>query len=103
MSTLFLYVKSSFDCYVYFGNPCPLAFPMQNWCQTYSLSPPTGNSQVRGGGGLGLRSAIETTPQLAQKPVFCNSDLDKSITVCKMGDLKVFPKPFQTWKINSRP
>src|SRR5580704_895881 len=47
MSTLFLYVKSSFDCYVYFGNPCPLAFPMQNWCQTYSLSPPTGNSQVR--------------------------------------------------------
>ena len=45
-------------------------------------------------GGLGLcmkllllfnlRSAIGIIPQ---KLVFCNSDLDKSTTVCKIGDL----------------
>jgi hypothetical protein len=32
-----------------------------------------------------VRCAIETTPQLAQKLVFCNSDLDKSTT---FGPLK---------------
>ena len=41
----------------------------------------------------GLRRAIGTTPQLAQKLIFCNSDLDKSITICKMG-LKDSPKTF---------
>jgi hypothetical protein len=33
-------------------------------------------------------------PQPAQKLVFCNSNLDISTTVCKMGDLEVFPKAF---------
>jgi hypothetical protein len=33
----------------------------------------------------GVRWGIETTPQPAQNLVFCHSDLDKSITVCKMG------------------
>ena len=30
------------------------------------------------------------TPQLAQKLVFCNSDLDKLTTIVKVGDLEVF-------------
>jgi hypothetical protein len=38
----------------------------------------------------GLQSVIGTIPQLAQKLVFCNSDLDKSTTFCKVGDLEVF-------------
>ena len=29
---------------------------------------------------------------------FCNSDLDKSTTICKREDLEVFPKPFWIWK-----
>ena len=33
---------------------------------------------------INTRTSGTTTPQLAQKLVFCNSDLDKSITVCKM-------------------
>jgi hypothetical protein len=33
-------------------------------------------------------------PQPAQKLVFCNSNLDISTTVCKIGDLEVFPKAF---------
>jgi len=40
-----------------------------------------------------VRRAIETNPQLAQELVFCNSDLDKSITVCKMGS-EGFPRTF---------
>src|SRR2546430_15702796 len=36
-------------------------------------------------------AAIGTTPHLAQKLVFCNSDLDKSITVCEMGSER-FPQ-----------
>jgi hypothetical protein len=35
---------------------------------------------------------------LAQKLVFCNSDLDKSTTLCKVGDLDVSPKAFLDWK-----
>src|ERR1700728_1824331 len=39
------------------------------------------------------RSAIgHQPPQLVS--VFCNSDLDKSTIVCKMGDLEVFSKAF---------
>jgi len=40
--------------------------------------------------GAPLRRAIGATPQLAQKLAFCNSDLDKSTTVCRVGDLEVF-------------
>src|ERR1700733_12614296 len=45
-----------------------------------------------------LRRAIGTFFLLAQKLVFHNSDLSKSITVCKVGDLEVSPKPFWIWK-----
>src|SRR2546421_8287140 len=45
-----------------------------------------------------LRRRIGTFYLLAQKLVFHNSDLNKSTTVCKMGDLEVFPKPFWIWK-----
>ena len=41
---------------------------------------------------------IGTFHLLAQKLVFCNSDLDKSTTVCKVGDLEVSPRPFWIWK-----
>jgi hypothetical protein len=42
--------------------------------------------------------AIGTTPQLAQKLVFCNSGLDKSIIVCKMGSEGIPPNPFRFGK-----
>jgi hypothetical protein len=45
-----------------------------------------------------LRRPIGTFYLLAQKLVFCNSDLDKPITVRKVGDLEGKPKPFWIWK-----
>ena len=45
-----------------------------------------------------MRRLIGTLYLLAQKFVFCNSDLDKSTTVCKVGDLEVSSKPFWIWK-----
>jgi hypothetical protein len=44
------------------------------------------------------RRPIGTFFLLAQKLVFHNSDLSKSTTVCKVGDLEVSPKPFWIWK-----
>ena len=41
-----------------------------------------------------LRRAIGTFYLLAQKLVFHNSDLNKSTTICKVGDLEVFPKAY---------
>src|SRR5271156_1206665 len=41
-----------------------------------------------------LRRAIGTFYLLAPKLVFHNSDLNKSTTVCKVGDLEGFPKAF---------
>ena len=40
---------------------------------------------------------------LTQKLVFCNSNLDKSTTVCKVGDLEVFPKAFLDLETYARP
>jgi hypothetical protein len=45
-----------------------------------------------------VRRPIGTFYLLAQKLVFHNSDLSKSTTFCKMGDLEVSPKPFWIWK-----
>ena len=47
----------------------------------------TSGRTTRDWGLQSLESVIGTIPQLAQKLVFCNSDLDKSTTVCKIGDL----------------
>src|SRR3954453_6664873 len=44
------------------------------------------------------RRQIGTFYLLAQKLVFCNSDFNKSTTVCKGGDLEVSPNPFWIWK-----
>jgi hypothetical protein len=46
-----------------------------------------------------VRRRIGTFNLLAQKLVFCNSDLDKWTTICKVGDLEVSPKPFWIWKL----
>jgi len=40
---------------------------------------------------------------LAQNLVFCNSDLDKLTTVCKVGDLEVFPTAFLDLETYTRP
>jgi hypothetical protein len=45
-----------------------------------------------------MRRLIGTFYLLAQKLLVCNSDLDKSATVCKVGDLEGSPKPFWIWK-----
>jgi hypothetical protein len=42
----------------------------------------------------GVRRPIGTFYLLAQKLVFHNSDLNKSTTIYKVGDLEVFPKAF---------
>jgi hypothetical protein len=43
---------------------------------------------ARGHWALECATGNRDHQQLAQKLVFCNSDLDKSTTVCKMGDLE---------------
>jgi hypothetical protein len=48
--------------------------------------------------------AIRATPQLAQKLVFCNSDLGQIDHPFVRWDLKGFPKPtFWIWKIKICP
>jgi len=42
---------------------------------------------------VGLRRRIGTFYLLAQELIFRNSNLNKSTTVCKVGDLEVSPKP----------
>lgn len=54
MSTLFLYLTSSFECYVYFGNPCPLAFSRVRFHNKYILP-----GILCRGIGIGLQDEIK--------------------------------------------
>ena len=50
-----------------------------------------------------LRRPIGTFYLLSAKLVIHNSDLNKSTTICKVGDLEVFPKAFLDLETYTRP
>jgi hypothetical protein len=50
-----------------------------------------------------MRRPIGTFYLLAQKLVFHNSNLNKSTTIYKVGDLEAFPKAFLDLETYTRP